>query len=162
MYGRTVLSNNSVFATRVSADGKPVYKAGGITIDWTTVVAASGDVTLTDGSVVKDGQKYLRYGQVMTKITASGQFGPYDPAVTDGRQTLTRGSCYILDETVLQYSSGSTKLSAANDIVGSAIEGGAVFIDRVLQSGVATHTLAVGPTKAEVLTAFPAIFVVQD
>jgi hypothetical protein len=30
--------------------------------------------------------------------TASGKYGPYDSAATDGRQTLTRGECFILDE----------------------------------------------------------------
>lgn len=277
MYGRTVLSNNTIFPTRVSADGKPLYKAGGITIDWANVAAVSGsNATLPDGSIVLIGQKYLRYGQVMCKqvvaeiqtITLTGgptagsatislpavndyaaqsftvgfgasaatvqtaiqalsrigannatvgrtgagsngdpyiftvtfnkelgnipqltltshtftggttptatlatstdaganagMFGPYDPAASDGRQTLERGDCFILDETVLQYPAGSAMLSAANDQVGSAIEGGAVWIDRVLHSAAATHTLALGPTLAEVLTAFPGLQIVRD
>lgn len=162
MYGRTALPNNAIFPTRVSADGSPEYKAGGITIDWSIVTAASGDQTLADGSIVKDGQKFLRYGQVMTKITTSGKFGPYDPAVTEGRELLVRGNCFILDETVLQYPAGSSLLSPANDQYGSAIEGGKVFLDRIIQSGVASHTLAAGPTKAELLAAFPGIFLVLD
>lgn len=162
MYGRTVLANNAVFSTRVSADGSPEYKAGGITIDWTVVVAASGDQTLADGSIVKDGQKYLRYGQVMTKITATGKFAPYDPALTTGVELLARGNCFILDETVLQYGSGSTLLSVANDQVGSAIEGGKVWIDRILQSGTGSASLADGPTLANLLTAFPNLYIVRD
>lgn len=160
-YGRTLLSQNSVFPTRVSVDGSPVYKAGGITIDWTLVTANSGDVTLADGSVVKDTLKFLRYGQVMTKITASGLYGPYDSALTQGSELLVRGQCFILDETVLQYGGGSPGLGGANDQYGSAIEGGKVWLARIIQSGVASHSKAAGPTKAELLAAFPGIFLVE-
>jgi hypothetical protein len=68
-FGRTVLPANSVFPTRVSADGSPVYKAGGITIDWAAVTASGSDVTLPDGSVIKANLKFLRYGQVVCKET---------------------------------------------------------------------------------------------
>jgi hypothetical protein len=264
MYGRTLLTNNSVFPTRVSSDGRPNCKSGGATIDWANVTAVSGsDVTLPDGSVIKVGQKYLRYGQVLCKETTgetqtltgtatsgnftlslvrpdtgapvttgniafnasaatvlaaiqavmgpgqavsasggalgtnpvvvtfgtdvqtmtvnagtlaggtvtnaattntgtTGYFGPYDPSASDGRQNLNRGDCFILDETVLQYSGGSSALGPANDQVGSLIDGGDVFIDRVLHSGTATHTLAAGPTLAELLAAFPRISPVRD
>jgi hypothetical protein len=265
-YGRTVFSQNSVFPTRVSADGSPKYKAGGGTIDWGTVAAPGSDVTLPDGSIVKSGTKYLRHGQVVCRIDAgtsahtqtitggatsgnftitlvrpdtgasvttaniafnasaatilaaiqavlgpgqaasssggplnttpvpvvfgtamttmvinngtlaggtvtvavtnagatTGYFGPYDPAASDGRQNLDRGECYILDETVLQYSAGGAAFGVSNDQVGSLIEGGDVFIDRVLHSGAATHTLAAGPTLAEITTAFPRVSFVKD
>jgi hypothetical protein len=257
MFGRTLLSTNNVLPTRVSADNQPIYKPGGITIDWANTVAAPGSpVTLPDGSVIQAGSKYLRYGQVMTKITlpatdvvtingtptggtftvsavvnggtiqttsaiafnataatlqaalvaltnvgaggaivtgsaggpytitfanalgpvtvtASGAsltggstptatvaqsapggnlnwFGPYDPAATDGRATLTKGSVFVLDELILQYDAAAS-VSPENTQTGRAIEGGLIFIDRVLQSGVATHTLAAGPTLAELL-----------
>lgn len=75
----------------VSADGLPERKIGGGTIDWGTVTAVSGSaVTLLDGILVAIGEKYLRYGQVMTRIgvaevqtfTATG--GP-----TSGTATIT-------------------------------------------------------------------------
>lgn len=269
-FGQTTLSNNQVVNIRVSADGSPHYKPGGITIDWSTVSAVGSDTTLADGSsVILSGQKYLRYGQIMCRIgvaetqtvtftggptggsaivtlpavgdepaqstaaisatatgaafqtaiqalsrigpngatvartgagdagdpyvytvtfnkslsnpplltatntftggttptttialgtsagTNVGYFGPYDPSATDGRATLARGECYILDETVLQYGAGSASLSAANDHYGSAIEGGLLWRTRVLQSAAQTHTLALGPTLAEVEAAFP-------
>jgi hypothetical protein len=269
MFGQTTLSNSTINPTRVSADGNPDLKAGGLTIDWTTVTAVSGsDVTLADGSVIRIGQKYLRYGQVMCKITGGtntltvsgsptggtftvtvtngqgvaattgtiaynaaasavqtaiaalanvgtgnvsvtgssggpwtvtfatalgtmtvalgtnsltggtsptvavgatlaagttvGYYGPYDPSASDGRQTLTRGAIYVLDETVLQYRSQSSALGGANDNVGGAIEGGLVWNDRILQSGTATHTLALGPTQAEIETAFPNLRFVRN
>jgi hypothetical protein len=66
MIGRNLLTTSTVQPVRVSADGSPLYKAGGVTIDWTTVVAVAGaDVTLPDGDVIRIGQKYLRYGQVL-------------------------------------------------------------------------------------------------
>lgn len=263
MFGRTLLSGNSVLPTRVSADGVPIYKPGGITIDWGAVAALGSDATYPDGSVVKTGNKVLRYGQVLcreiggtmtltstatggtvtlTVTTASpvagspsqttaaiafgataaqvataiglltnvgagnvsgsggalgtapvtltfasilgsvnvaigtnsltggaltigasltaatntqGFYGPYDPAATDGRQLLNKGDCYLLDETILQYGIAGSGLSAANDQIGSVMDGGIIWIDRVLQSGVAAHTLALGPTLAEFTAAFP-------
>jgi hypothetical protein len=68
MFGRTLLAGSTPALTRVSADNSPTQKPGGITIDWTTVAAPGSDTTLPDGSVIKSGNKFLRYGQVMTKI----------------------------------------------------------------------------------------------
>jgi hypothetical protein len=162
-YGPQAITTDTVQPTRVSADGEPLYKAGGITIDWATVAVLAADLNAPDGSVVKatGAQKVLRYGQVLTKITASGKFGPYDPAAGDGRQLMARGDAVILDMTVVLFPAGAT-FPAENDIIGMGIEGGAVWIDRVLQSGVAAHTLALGPTLAEVLALFPLIQVVRN
>lgn len=263
MFGQTTLSPNSLVATRVSADNSPLYKPGGITIDWSTITALGADVTLPDQSVIRSGQKYIRYGQVMCKNTtgtaqtlhgtasggtftislvrpdngatvttaalafnataaqvlaalqavlapsqvvsvtggalgtvdivitfgatvalatiatgaltggtvtntlttaglSAGLFGPYDPAASDGRQTLTRGECYIADESILQYDTGTPLISAQNDQTGRMLEGGLVWLDRIIQSGTATHTLALGPTKAELLAAFPMIRLVEN
>jgi hypothetical protein len=260
MFGRTVLSNNSVFPTRVSADGSPKYKAGGGTIDWSTVTAVSGsDATLPGRQRRPLGQKYLRYGQVVCKITTgetqtitgtatsgsgtltlvrpdtgatvttaaiafnataatvlaaiqavmgpgqavsasggalgtapvvitfstsvdtmtvnagtlaggtfavaattdtglTGYFGPYDPAATDGRQNLNRGDCFVLRRdgpAVLVRLCRA--VGPSNDQVGGLIEGGEIWIDRVLQSGTAAHTLALGPTLARVPRRLPAV-----
>jgi hypothetical protein len=271
MFGQSTLTNNSVLPTHVLAGGDPQFKPGGITIDWTSVAAASGNQTLPDGSVILDGQKFLRYGQILCRIgvaevqtytltggptggsatltfaaTASyaletfaigatdsaatvqatlqalnrvgvngvtvarsgagsagdpyiytatfnksggdittptqttnaltggttptttiatgtpagstaGKYGPYDPSATDGRATLARGECYILDETVLQYPAGTSLISGSTDHYGSCLEGGLLWRDRVLHSGAQTHTLARGPTLAEVEAAFPSV-----
>ena len=266
MIGRTVLSLNSVMPTRVCADGVPVYKAGGITIDWGTVTALGADTTYPDGSLVRSGQKLLRYGQVVTKLTTaagattqtltgtatggsftltltrpdtnqpvttgtiawnataatvltaiqavlapgqavsssggalgtaavtvvfgtyfpivtvngalltggtvtpavtvvgatSGYFGPYDPAASDGRQNLNRGDCFVLDEMVLQYDAGTSALTSATDQTGGALEGGHIYIDRVLQSGAAAASLALGPTLVNFSAAFPRFSFVRD
>lgn len=264
MLGRTILSNSYIPDTRVSSDGNPKYKTGGVTIDWSSVAALGSTYTFPDPQFsVASGLKMLRYGQILTKETGDGTiqtltgtatggtftitvtrpndgqsvttaalaatataaqilaalqavmvpstvvsatggalgtatvpitfattitsftinggsltggtvtnaatggttggyFGPFDPTATDGRQTLTRGQCFILDQTILQYSSGSANLSVSNDQIGGVFDGGGVSIDRIIQSGTASHSLAAGPTLAEFLAAFPAILITQD
>lgn len=162
-YGPQTISANKIFPTRVSADGEPLYKAGGFTLDFTTVAVLAVTANYPDGSqVIADGaQKVLRYGQVLTKITASGKFGPYDPGAADGRQLFARGDIVILDSTLLMIPAGGS-FPTENDIQGQGIEGGAVYIDRVLQSGVAAHTLALGPTLAEIVANFPLLQLVRN
>ena len=140
---------------QVTADGEPLAKAAGVTIDWSMVTAVSGsDVTLNDGQVIKIGEKYLRYGQVITQITTGGKFGAYDAAAGDGREVApVRGKAYILNRTALE--------SEPADEHPEAIEGGRVFRARIIQSEAATHTLALGPTFVELNAAFPDLRYVQ-
>ena len=244
---------------QVSADGRGEFKTAGVTIDWATVTAISGsDVTYADGVVVKVGEKALRYGQVIarittpandtltldctggtftltvvangvtattTAITASaslptaatvqaalvalsnvgtgnavvsgsaggpftigfaaslgttvltatssltggastavvtigstygniGEYGPVDFAATDGRQTLANGYTFIVNETIREDSVASNHPPV--------LEGGKVFLDRVIQSGTGTHSLAAGPTLAELLAVMPRLRLVRD
>lgn len=153
-YGRTVLG---VIGTpfQVLATGRGEHKVAGVTLDWTTFAAASGSpIVLYDGWTVPANVQFCKTGQVICRITATGKFGPYDPAASDGRQLLARGDCFIVNRGVM-----------ANDPKSDypeAIDGGRVWIARVVQSGVATHTLAVGPTLAELLAAFPNIQPVNE
>jgi hypothetical protein len=160
-YGRRILDTFGR-SIQLTADGKPEAKAGGVTIDWAaTVTAVAGaDVTWLDSFVVKIGEKGLRYGQVVCLITSVvggsviGNYGPYDPAATDGRQTLTRGSCFLLNESMHE------NMAASNHP--PVIEGGLVFVSRVIQSGVGAASLAAGPTLANLLAAFPRLRLVND
>lgn len=153
-YGRESFGTTIGTSVELSADGKPEPKVGGVTIDWATVAAVSGsDVTWADGVTVKVGEKGLRYGQVITKITASGKYGPYDPAAGDGRQTLTRGECFLLNRSALADN--------ALDEHPEAIEGGRVWRARLIQVGTGTASLAAGPTLANLLTAFPRLQLVS-
>ena len=233
---------------QLSADGAPLAKAGGITIDWDTVAAVSGsDVTLNDGRVIKVGEKFLRYGQTVVKMTGGeintltlaggasgdtftltvggettaaiaydanaaaidaalelldtvgtggvtvsgttpnfvltfapalgdvtvsgtgtgmtatiattnvggrdGMVGPFDPAAIDGRQTLVRGRAWVLNRTALEVE--------PMDDYAEAIEGGRIWRARLIQSEAATHTLADGPTFAEILATFPGFTFVE-
>ena len=148
MFGRTVLGTVGS-SVQLLADGESGSKpVGGITVDWSTVAAVSGsDAVLNDGVTVKVGSKYLRYGQLLTKITASGKYGPYDPAAADGRQTLARGSAWLVNRTVVD-----------NDPKGDypeVIDGGTVWFSRLIQVGTGTASLAAGPTLANLEATFP-------
>lgn len=83
-----------------------------------------------------------------TQGAGSNKFGPYDPAQTDGRQLLNRGDCFILNRTVLEKEYMSMYPQ------GGGITGGLLFKKRVLMT-TGTHSLAAGPTVAEVEAAFP-------
>lgn len=136
---------------QVSADGNPRWKAGGITIDWSTVTAVTEDTTLDDGTIVKNGDKYLRYGTVLSRITASNKYGECLTNLSDGRETVTnavRGRAYILNETVVYSEPGSDHPAV--------FDGGLVFKGRLLING------SNQPTEANIETMFPAITFVAD
>jgi hypothetical protein len=103
-------------------------------------------------------------GTPAAAITAggnTGNFGPYDFAATDGRQTCSAGNCFIMDETVLQ-SGVLGILSAMNTTnLGNAMYGGRVWYDRVIAT-TGTHSLANGPTWTELLAALPQIQPVRN
>jgi hypothetical protein len=260
-YGRQVLGAVGR-AVMAAASMLAHWKHGGVTLDWSTIVAVAEDTTLTDDNVVKNGQKYLRFGQILCRITQHevetltvngvptggtfsltytdeegdthetgaiaynasaadveaaleaagasatvskasnvytvtfndarnvaaltltdnnltggtsptvvvatttqgntglGKYGPYDPAAADGRQTLTRGECFILNLTVLEngvipgLGGGVTDHPAVFD-------GGPTWKARLLIT-TGAHSLAAGPTVAEFETAFPRVEYVQD
>ncbi len=139
---------------QLNADGRTDgYKMAGITLDWATVAAVTGaPFTTADGKVVAVGDKYIRYGKVLTKITASGKYGPASTGAVDGRQTLTPGDCFFLDRTVVE-----SELGSDNPPV---FDRAAVFSNRV-----ASNELVAGetnPTIAAIRTAFPMIQWVSD
>ncbi len=92
-------------------------------------------------------------GTTTQGTTSRGSFGPYDPSATDGRQTLTRGECFILNETALEAALGSDHPGV--------FDGGRVWKDRLLVT-TGTHSLAAGPTVTELEAAFPRISYVLD
>jgi hypothetical protein len=148
-FGRQVLGTIGT-SIGVLATEEHHRKPGGVTIDWATVAAVAGaDFTQEDGLTVPIGDKMLRYGQLITRITASGKYGPYDPAAADGRQTLTKGAAFVVEKTVVEKDVKSDHPSV--------IDGGIVFLERILQTGVGAHTLAGGPTLAEFTALFPLI-----
>ena len=265
MFGRSVVGTGTGTSIALSSNGLPLWKTGGITIDWGTVTAVSGsDLTTPEGFVVPVGQKYLRYGQVMCMLSASqaqtltasgtwtsgtidirvfnpqtqaagtvtlnynssvantqaafdasvlgagntvvtgggviasnvqtvtmagtllnttipvftlgannivgggtlafaisagstsGYYGPYDPAVSDGRQTMTRGQCFILNESWVQNGVGgivNVSFGINTDQIG-AIHGGSIWKQRLIATN-GSASLADGPTFADILTTFP-------
>lgn len=89
-------------------------------------------------------------------VAGGGKYGPFDPSATDGRQTLSRGACFILDETVLEENiMGTAYGNKPTDHVGG-FDGGMVFKERILMT-TGTHSLAAGPTVTAFEAAFPRI-----
>lgn len=134
------------------------WKSGGMSIDWTTVAALGSDNSVTtindEYFYAKAGQKVLRYGQVMCEITATGLYGPFDPTASDGRQLLKKGHCYLLDSTIFEFSPiGITTRPTA---YAGGLIGGRIWLERVLQAGGGSHSLAAGPTLTEFEAAFGA------
>lgn len=117
------------------------------------VAAVTGDTTNLTGGV---GDTFAITVTTSTGGTAtSGYFGPYDPSATDGRQTLSRGKCFILNRTIKEKGFGAN-INIAPTNHPQVFDGGTVWKDRVLMT-TGTHSLAAGPTVTEFETAFPRI-----
>lgn len=139
---------------RLQADGRGEMKHIGVTVDWATVAAVAGaDVALEDGITVLIGEKYLRYGQLLTKITATGKYGPYDPAAGDGREVLARGDAFLVDVTVKERDYASDHPPV--------LYGGDVWRARLIATTGAA-SLAAGPTFANLETLFPRLQYVNE
>jgi hypothetical protein len=87
-----------------------------------------------------------------TAGTGNGYYGPYDPTATDGRQTLSRGDCYIVNETVLQ--SPDIGWGVVDTDHPAVFDGGKAWKERLIATA-GTHSLEDGPTLTELEAAFP-------
>lgn len=260
-FGREVLTKTGRDVAVLADLQDAQFKVGGITIDWSLITAAASDSTLVDQTPIKTGEKFLRFGQILTKVTqaevqtvdlsgdddptggtwsmtilgetlsaipynvsaaalqaliraldadgasqvtvsksgfvytitfppslgnvaaitasttgltggggdtfaitittttggtgTAGKYGPYDPDATDGRQTLSRGSCFVLNRTVKELGYGANINIAQTDHP-QVFDGGTAWKDRILMT-TGTHSLAAGPTVTEFEAAFPRI-----
>ena len=151
---------------QVSADGAPKYKAGGATIDWSTVVAcpanastyyaitvANGKVTFEDNVDVLVGEKALRYGTILMRDAGTGKFRP---ALTADGASLKRSETFILNETVLESDTMS-------ELVG-VMDGGRMFRDRIAYAANTATVMATGvpPTAAQMEAVMPGIVYALD
>lgn len=151
-FGRQTLGGTG-YDISVSATGNGEEKVAGVTVDWSTVTAAPADATLTDKSQVKAGQKYLRFGQILALITATGLYGPYDPAAADGRQTLAR-TAFIVNRTTFQ--NVPLGLGGTDSDHPPVIDGGRVWRARLIATTGAA-SLASGPAFTNFEAAFPRV-----
>jgi hypothetical protein len=69
------------------------WKTGGLTLDWNTVAAPVADTVLPDGNTILANKKGMQYGTVLTKITATGLYGPWTGAA--GAATTVNGATAI-------------------------------------------------------------------
>ncbi len=154
-YGREVLTKTGRDVAVLADLQDAQFKVGGITRDWSTYTAAPSDTTLIDQTPIKTGEKFVRFGQIECEITASGKYGPYDPAASDGRQNLVRGKCFINNRTVKENGFGTSINTGATDH-SQVFDGGTAWRARLLISSGAA-SLAAGPTVAAFETAFPRV-----
>lgn len=145
--GSRTITGGSGTRIMITADGKPEWKHGGITLDWSTVTALGAD-TVVDGRTIFAGDKYIRYGTPLDVITASGKYGPVDTTVADGREAMAAGQTYLLNETVVQ----SDEMSDHPAV----LEGGLVYRARLNIGGVGQAT------EANLLLAMPRLRLVRE
>lgn len=122
-----------------------------------TYERGTGDIaalTLGTNSLTGGTSPNVSFG-TSTAGTGSGLFGPYDSAASDGRQTLARGHCFILNETVLQ--TGAAGLTGVASDHPAVFAGGLVWKARLKIGGVNPSYLGSGtqPTVSAFETAFP-------
>ena len=55
----------------VSADGSPSTKIAGGQLGWAAIVAVAADYTFKDVDFVEAGEKFIRYGTVLARVTAA-------------------------------------------------------------------------------------------
>jgi hypothetical protein len=113
--GPRAYGNKTGFPLRITADGRPEYKVGGVTIDWSTVTAVSGSpVTLPDGTTVAVGDKYIRYGTPITQILAAAEVQSIDlsPGADPDAGTWT-STYYGFSTTPLAFNETAANVQAA-------------------------------------------------
>lgn len=156
-YGRQDLQTVGTSIHLIASDYHDVvWKPGGITIDWTTVTAVAGaDVVLVGGTTIKIGEKYLAMGEILAKITASGKYGLHRTNAVDGRQTLVRGECYLLDEDWAQNATGGALVNPTATDHPPVFDTGTVWRAR-LQVGGANQA-----TFTQFAAAFPNVRVIS-
>lgn len=101
----------------LSVDGRPEMKTAGVTIDWDTVPAVSADTVYEDGVTVLNGDKALRYGQVIVLIgVAEVQTVEFTGGPTGGSAVLTlpaAGNDAAESTSALAYNASAAAVLAA-------------------------------------------------
>lgn len=89
-YGYRVLEESIGRSLNLVADGEPIMKPGGVTIDWATFTALAADQVFPHGIKAKAGQKICRVGQPLAMIGLDEvQTVALSASLTSGDFTLT-------------------------------------------------------------------------
>jgi hypothetical protein len=120
-FGRQVLESTGRAIMALAELADALWKAGGVTIDWSTITAVSADTTLADETVVKNGDKYIRFGTVIGRIAgAEVQTIEFTGGPSSGGATLTLpASGSQLAETASAAIPYNASAQAAQDIINS-------------------------------------------
>lgn len=133
-YGRQVIGTTGEIGFQILSGADAKWKPAGITIDWGTVYPVATDTVLNDGNTILTGNKHLRYGQFMLKITSSGKYGPYTAPMTatDAAGAITAG------DLVINLDAGGSNLSPG-DVLHIAAGGGTA--EDVIVKSVSTNAV---------------------
>lgn len=118
-YGRSVLGSTGT-AIQATADGRPEWKTGGVTIDWSTVSAEASARTLGDGTVIAAGAKGLELGTILCAIgVAEVQTITINGSPTGGTYTVkpTGGST---ESPVIAYNAAASAVQTAIRALGGS------------------------------------------
>jgi hypothetical protein len=157
----SALAYNASLAT-VAAAIQGLSNVGTTTVSGTagssyviTLPASLGNANFIANGTTLVGAGQPPYAAFSVFATEGGMVGPYDPNATDGRQNLVAGSVGILNETIVQ--GGLFGITTINTTQTGWIEGGHVYMQRVIQAGTGSASLAAGPTLASLLAVLPRI-----
>lgn len=120
--GRTVQPARSGYDFSIIAGADVEWLMGGVTFDWSLVTAVAVDTTYPDGRVVRAGQKALRYGQFVTRITGGGA------AVATLNNTPTGGTFTL---SVTAAGTTSTTTAIAYNAIGSTVQAAILALPNV-------------------------------
>lgn len=138
--------------TRIGPGGATVAKTGTMPMTLTMTFARSiGNVpTLTSNAALltSGSTATITHATTTSGEASGGKFGPYDPDATDGRQTLAKGSIFMLNRSIREEDAHSSNIGV--------LSGGTMWRDRMLCTD-GTHTLAAGPTLTEINAVMPRI-----
>jgi hypothetical protein len=146
----------------IAAGGDLLFLHGGATIDWSTIAALGAPLTLADGTTYAVGDKVLLPGQVLLEETSGTNirmFGPYDPAATDGRQTvapfiragIVRRPVHYRPDLANRFYDSMIGL-----VIGGPVKKG------LIRATAGTASLANGPTYANLAVLFPMLVLVAN
>jgi hypothetical protein len=103
-YGRQVIGVVGRDVQLIASEFEDViWKPGGITIDWTAAGIPTGTAvtgtTLTGGTVVPPGARYIPMGTILMEDTGTLK---YRPALTADGGALLRGKVYLVNTDILE------------------------------------------------------------
>lgn len=127
-YGQEILGQVGRSIGVLADPTTAIWKIGGITFKWTSVGVAPDDVTLEDNVKIDAGEKFLRYGTVVRRDT-DGEF-----VLALDTDTLIQGETFVVPFTVREQDAHSNHFGV--------VEGGGLFLARLLVGGAGQPTLA--------------------
>ena len=133
-------------AAQATADGRPEYVIGGITLSAAAFVALTADLTLADGSIIPTGKKVVPFGAVLVE-NGSREYAPWD-----GAAALVNSKTVVMNATITDDDPRFPQAPGA-------CNGGAFFSARLKYSNAGVWTALTGAMITALVAAQPRIVV---